>query len=127
MGPSGSVPDQNIVGGLTQPYEIPYRGLKLPRVSAARSTFSVGSWARAADVSRATNGSFWVDPASSIPHAQMAAFGAQLTLSESRLSDRFAPKAVLPVNPRRPAAGMDLTVGPLSANSPSLSTQTIDR
>lgn len=33
-----------------------------------------------------------------------------------------APKAVLPVNPRRPAAGMDLTVGPLSANSPSLST-----
>jgi hypothetical protein len=33
-----------------------------------------------------------------------------------------APKAVLPVNPRRPAAGMDLTVGPLRANSPSLST-----
>ena len=41
--------------------------------------------------------------------------------------EKDAPKAVLPVNPRRPAAGMDLTVGPLSANSPPLSTQTIDR
>jgi hypothetical protein len=31
----------------------------------------------------------------------MAGIGAQLTLSESRLSDRFAPKAATPVLPIR--------------------------
>jgi hypothetical protein len=44
------------------------------------------------------------------------------TFAGVRGNDGVAPKAVLPVDPRRPAAGMDLTMGPLSANSPSLST-----
>ena len=48
--------------------------------------------------------------------------GQQYALRDATPNGSVAPKAVLPVNPRRQAAGMDLTVGPLSANSPSLST-----